>query len=93
MTGAGLPPIALEAVRKILAIGQDSATSKKTVRRAEKPKFRLELTSEAATMASPVLPRRAARNTRTIKSAMPRRRPVMPTPTSSRAGAEGAESC
>lgn len=43
MTGAELPPIAREAVRKILAIGQESATVKKRGKPAAKPKMRLEL--------------------------------------------------
>jgi len=89
MTGAGLPPIALEAVRKILAIGQDSAHSKKTVKPAEKPKFLLELTPEATTLAPP----RRTTNIHTANRTLQRRRPGMQTPATSRASAEGAESC
>lgn len=89
MTGAGLPPIALEAVRKILAIGQDSAANKKTVKPAEKPKFRLELTPEATSL----LPPQRTTNTRNLNRAIQRRRPSMQTPAGSRPGAEGAESC
>lgn len=89
MTGAGLPPIALEAVRKILAIGQDSAHSKKPVKPADKPTFRLELTP-AATASAP--PRRAT-NTRTVNPAIQRRRPSMQPPAASHASAEGTESC
>jgi hypothetical protein len=89
MTGAGLPPIALEAVLKLLAIGQDSAKTKKTVKAAGKPNLRLELTPDAASFA---LPLRAA-NTRTVSRAAQRRRPGMQKPSTSRPNAEGAESC
>ena len=89
MTGAGLPPIVLEAVRKILAISQDSAHCKKTAKPVAKPTFRLEMTPPVAPMAAP----RRVMNNRTVNHGMTRRRPGNLPPDSSRASAEGAESC
>ena len=89
MTGAGLPPIALEAVRKILAIGQDSAHSRKPDKPVDKPTFRLELTPAATASTTP----RRATNARTVTPAIQRRRPGMQPPAASRASAEGTESC
>lgn len=49
MTGTGLPPIALEAVLKLLAIGQDNAQARKTAKAVAQPKLQLELAVPAAT--------------------------------------------
>lgn len=89
MTGAGLPPIALEAVRKILAIGQDSAHCKKPAKSIAKPSFRLEMIPPAATFDPP----RRLIDSRNASKTMAGRRPSRHMPPPSRAGAEGAESC
>lgn len=89
MTGAGLPPIALEAVRRILAIGQDSAQCKKPAKAIAKPSFRLEMTPPAATFDPP----RRLINSRNLPKTMSNRRPSRHMPPPSRAGAQGAESC
>lgn len=86
MTGAGLPPIAIEAVLKLLAIGQESAKTRKKVK-AAKPNLRLELTPATASSELPLTTRTA---TRTIAQ---RRRPVARKPVPAKADAEGAETC
>lgn len=54
MTGAGLPPIALEAVLKLLAIGQDSALTRKPTKPAgTKPKLQLGLVMPTASAFTP----------------------------------------
>lgn len=90
MTGAGLPPIALEAVLKLLAIGQDSAKARKAAKAADKPNLRLELTPAAAqpfTLPLRAAAPRAASRTAQRRQPTPRKSPD-PRPT-----AEGAESC
>ena len=88
MTGAGLPPIAIEAVLKLLAIGQESAKTRKTVKAPGKPNLRLELPSETFQ-----LPLRAP-SARAASRAIPqRRRPVARKPPDAQSNAEGAETC
>lgn len=84
MTSAGLPPIALEAVLKLLAIAGDNATTRKTSRVVAKPKLQLELTSPAAPFASQM--RSAER--RSPRRTAPRKPANTPHP-----NAKGAESC
>ena len=86
MTGAGLPPIAIEAVLKLLAIGRESAKTRKTVK-AAKPNLRLELTPAAASFDLPLTARTA---NRTIAQ---RRRPVARKPVPTPTDAEGNETC
>lgn len=89
MPGAALPPIALDAVRKILAICQDNVHSKKPVKSAEKPKYRLELVMPPAGLSPPASPAKP----RAVSAPKPRRpagRPMSPAP---QANGEGAESC
>ena len=83
MTGAGLPPIAIEAVLKLLALGEESAKTRKTVK-AAKPNLRLELTPATASFELPLTTRTASR---TIAQ---RRRPLARKP---QANAEGNETC
>lgn len=91
MTGAGLPPIAIEAVLKLLAIGQESAKTRKAVKAAAgKPNLRLEL---APATASFELPLRAATNRAASRTTMQRRRPAARKPAQTQANAEGAETC
>ncbi len=87
MTSAGLPPIALEAVLKLLAIAEDNATTRKTVRVVAKPKLRLELTPPAVPFASPVRSGMPVAAPRAPRKASPRKQ------TNARPNAEGAESC
>jgi hypothetical protein len=87
MTGAGLPPIAIEAVLKLLAIGQESAKTRKTVK-AAKPNLRLELTPATASFEMPLRAATARAANRTIAQ---RRRPLARKP--AQANAEGAETC
>lgn len=86
MTGAGLPPIAIEAVLKLLAIGQESAKTRKTVK-AAKPNLRLELTPATSSFELPLTTRAA---NRTIAQ---RRRPLARKPVPKQTDAEGAETC
>ena len=88
MTGAGLPPIALEAVLKLLAIGQERSQARKTAKAAVKPKLDLAL---AAPKAAPFAP--AARG-RVSGSRMPQQRGTNARSLSSAlAHSEGAERC
>lgn len=88
MTSAGLPPIALEAVLKLLAIAEDNATTRKTVRVVAKPKLQLELSPPAVPFASQV------RNAATAAASRPARRTAARKPANNaRPNAEGAESC
>jgi hypothetical protein len=90
MTGAGLPPIAIEAVLKLLAIGQESAKARKIANAAAKPNLRLELTPNAASFQ---LPLREA-TARAAGRAMPqRRRMSRQKPDDLHSNSEGAESC
>lgn len=86
MTGVGLPPIAIEAVLKLLAIGQESAKTRKTVK-AAKPNLRLELTPATAPFELPLTTRAA---NRTIAQ---RRRPLARKPVPTPTNAEGNETC
>ena len=86
MTGAGLPPIAIEAVLKLLALGEASAKTRKTVK-AAKPNLRLELTPATASFELPLTTRTA---TRTIAQ---RRRPAARKPAPVQTDAEGTETC
>jgi hypothetical protein len=88
MTSAGLPPIALEAVLKLLAIAEDNATMRKTVRVVAKPKLQLELTPPAVPFASQL---RSATSTAAQRAA--RRGARRKQANNSRPNAEGAESC
>ena len=89
MSGAALPPIALDAVRKILAICQDNVHAKKPVKPIEKPKFRLELVPPTAGFSSPASHAKA----RNVSHARHRRPAGKAMPTASHGNAEGAESC
>lgn len=83
MTGAGLPPIAIEAVLKLLAIGQESAKTRKTVK-AAKPNLRLELTPATASVEPPL-------TTRTANRTIAQRRPLARKPVQT--NAEGTKIC
>ena len=89
MTGAGLPPIAIEAVLKLLAIGQESAKTRKMTKPAGKPAMRLELTPAA----EPFAPPQRAAATRAVSRAAPRRKPGLAKPAIQSPTTEGAESC
>ena len=89
MPGAALPPIALDAVRKILAICQDNVHSKKPLKATEKPKFRLELVPPSAAFSAPV----SHAKPRGVSHPKQRRPASKPLPPASHATAEGAESC
>lgn len=88
MTSAGLPPIALEAVLKLLAIAGDNATTRKTARVVAKPKLQLEMTPPAAPFASQMRSATAAAERRSARRTAPRKPTNNPHP-----NAEGAESC
>jgi hypothetical protein len=88
MTSAGLPPIALEAVLKLLAIAEDNATMRKTVRVVAKPKLQLELTPPAVPFASQMRSATSAAAQRAARRGAPRKQA-----NNSRPNAEGAESC
>ncbi len=86
MTGAGLPPIAIEAVLKLLAIGQESATTRRKTVKPAKPNLRLELTPATASFELPLTTRTA---TRTIAQ----RRSLARKPVPAKIDAEGTETC
>lgn len=81
MAGA-MPPIAIEAVLKLLALGQDHAKAKKVMTPSKKAKLELRLNrpSEAPRIVAP--PARTAR-----------RRPPVARPGLATAIADGTESC
>jgi hypothetical protein len=87
MTSAGLPPIALEAVLKLLAIAEDNATMRKTVRVVAKPKLQLELTAPAVPFATQM------RNAAPMAPRALRRPAQRKQANNCRPNAEGAESC
>jgi len=89
MSGAALPPIALDAVRKILAICQDNVHSKKPVKTTEKPTFRLELVPASHTFSPPPGPAKP----RTVNQPKQRRQASKPMSVAPQSNAEGAESC
>lgn len=89
MSGAALPPIALDAVRKILAICQDNVHSKKPIKPTEKPKFRLELVTPPPGFSAPA----SHAKPRAIRHPKQRRPASKPMPPAPQANAEGAESC
>lgn len=88
MTSAGLPPIALEAVLKLLAIAEDNATTRKTVRVVAKPRLQLEMAQPAVPFATHMRSAPSAAAPRSPRRAAPRK-PADNT----RPNAEGAESC
>jgi hypothetical protein len=87
MTGAGLPPIALEAVLKLLAIGQDTTPTRKAAKAAEKPKLQLGLTMPGA--AAPFAATRANASTKR----KPQRKPALRGSSHSHPLAEGTKPC
>lgn len=95
MTGAGLPPIAIEAVLKLLAVGQEAAKARKAAVRAEhQPKLRLDLTPPSA-LADPAMLGGMPRNVKRPQR-RPASRPGMRTPPSRedcQPESQGAKSC
>jgi hypothetical protein len=88
MTGAGLPPIALEAVLKLLAIGQDSAKTRKAAKAGPPPKLQLDL------IAPGQMPFAAAMRANTsVARASQKRRPNARGAVRPRPESEGAKPC